>query len=465
MERKAILCCGPAGRHENGRRPRPSRPAGTCDDDPRGHDYGRVRNDRRGVDRKGQAPEIQSSIHRTDLPAHAGAARLPARQRFQNLHRLRRRNRIHACLCGQGLRDSSRAGDRQQHRNQVRDARGRAGAHPAAGIEFHGRQRRQARGDQYAHWTQAYRRVRQLGRRFADAAVDHRGRGISICAAGKSHGFQSRVCLPDINLGQAGCSPERSQDEGLDGRRHEAGLEENLPVRNVNAVPIFSRSKEEDCMSEPNPATAIDILLDPDATMIEHATAANARLLKVFPKGFALDASHAPHITTLMRYVRTADLDKVYAAASRIFSSSNVTRIKLKAFKYYFLTDKSIPGLGGAGIVVELNPELIKLQQDLIDAVAPFTVETGTAAAFATTPEEPDVNEATLNYVRVFVPEHSGKNYLPHVTVGLAPVDYLNAMLAETFDVFTFSPASASVYQLGNFGTARKQLKALDLKP
>ncbi len=220
----------------------------------------------------------------------------------------------------------------------------------------------------------------------------------------------------------------------------------------------------ERSMSEPNPATAIDILLDPDATMIERAKAANARLLKVFPKGFALDASHAPHITTLMRYVRTADLDKVYAAASSIFSRGNVTGMKLKAFKYYFLTDKSIPGLGGAGIVVELSPELIKLQQELIDAVAPYTLETGTAAAFAITPAEPDINEATIHYVQTFVPERSGKNYLPHATVGLAPVDYLNTMLAEPFDAFTFSPASASVYQLGNFGTARKQLKALDMK-
>lgn len=218
-------------------------------------------------------------------------------------------------------------------------------------------------------------------------------------------------------------------------------------------------------MSEPSPVTAIDILLDPDALMLQHAKAANTRLLKVFPKGFALDASHAPHITTLMRYVRTADLDKVYATASRFFASSNVISMKLKAFKYYFLTDKSIPGLGGAGIVVELTPELIKLQQDLIDAVAPYTEETGTAAAFATSPDEPDVNEATMRYVQVFVPAHSGKNFLPHVTVGLAPIAYLNAMLTETFDAFTFSPASASVYHLGNFGTARKQLKALDVKP
>jgi hypothetical protein len=35
---------------------------------------------------------------------------------------------------------------------------------------------------------------------------------------------------------------------------------------------------------EPNAVTAIDILLDPDATMMTHAQAANARLLKSFSK-------------------------------------------------------------------------------------------------------------------------------------------------------------------------------------
>jgi hypothetical protein len=38
-------------------------------------------------------------------------------------------------------------------------------------------------------------------------------------------------------------------------------------------------------------------------------------------------------------------------------------------------------------------------------------------------------------------------------------------MVAEPFDAFTFSPAALSVYQLGNFGTARKELKAWELKP
>jgi hypothetical protein len=49
--------------------------------------------------------------------------------------------------------------------------------------------------------------------------------------------------------------------------------------------------------------------------MIQHAQASNTRLLQNLPKGFALGGEHAPHVTVLQRYVNTADLDKVYAAA------------------------------------------------------------------------------------------------------------------------------------------------------
>ena len=63
--------------------------------------------------------------------------------------------------------------------------------------------------------------------------------------------------------------------------------------------------------AQQNAITAIDIALEPDATMIQHAQADNARLLKAFPKGFALDASHHPHISMLQQFVRTADLEGV----------------------------------------------------------------------------------------------------------------------------------------------------------
>jgi len=210
-----------------------------------------------------------------------------------------------------------------------------------------------------------------------------------------------------------------------------------------------------------NPVTAIDILLEPDATMIEHATAANARLLKAFPKGFTLDATHHPHISMLQRYVRTADLDKVYAAAGKVLASEKVAGWKLEAFKYYYIPSKEI---GLAGIVVKPTSNLLRLQQRLIAAVAPFTARTGTAAAYVTTPEDPDIDPLLIEYVAAFVPKATGKNFNPHVTIGIATQDYLKGMLAEPFDVFTFSPAGASVYQLGNFGTAAKKLKSLELK-
>src|SRR5271168_288021 len=73
--------------------------------------------------------------------------------------------------------------------------------------------------------------------------------------------------------------------------------------------------------AQDNTVTAIDFALEPDPTMAQHARTDNARLLKAFPEGFALDATHHPHITMLQQFVRTADLDKVYAAANKVFAS------------------------------------------------------------------------------------------------------------------------------------------------
>ena len=213
---------------------------------------------------------------------------------------------------------------------------------------------------------------------------------------------------------------------------------------------------------EQGPVTAIDILLEPDATMLRHAEAANARLLKVFPQGFALDAAHRPHVTLIQRFVRTADLDKVYDATGKVFARSNVSAMKLEAFKYYYAPNSD---LGVPGIVARPTPELIKLQEKLIAAVAPFTVASGASAAFVTTPDDRVIDPALIEYVSAFVPNNSGDNFNPHVSVGVGPRSYLDKLLAEPFEAFTFSPAGAAVFQLGQFGTAAKKLKEFDLKP
>lgn len=215
-------------------------------------------------------------------------------------------------------------------------------------------------------------------------------------------------------------------------------------------------------MPAQSPITAIDILLEPDATMLRHAHANNARLLKVFPKGFELDEAHRPHITLIQRFVRTEDLDKVYAAAERVLVDANVNRMQLEAFKYYYAPG---PGVGVAGIVARPTPALLRVQQELIAAVAPFTVETGPIDAFTAPHGDPNYDALLIGYVSTFVPKQSGEQFSPHVSTGVATREYLDKMLAEPFDPFTFSPAGAAVYQLGPFGTAAKKLKQWSLKP
>jgi hypothetical protein len=204
--------------------------------------------------------------------------------------------------------------------------------------------------------------------------------------------------------------------------------------------------------------TAIDILIDPDETMMSRAKAANERMRASHPDGFALDEHHQPHITTLHRYVRTADLDQVFDAVGQIVNDVDVGKLKLSGVKFAHMG--TAPGLGLTGIVVQPGPEVLDLQARLIEAVKPFTERGGTADAYVRTEAEPEINDQTIAYIEAYVPEHSGSKFIAHVTVGLAKLDDLEEIEAEPFDPFTFSPAGLSVYQLGNNGTAAKHLRS-----
>lgn len=96
----------------------------------------------------------------------------------------------------------------------------------------------------------------------------------------------------------------------------------------------------------------------------------------------------------------------------------------------------------------------------MIDAVAPFSVEKGTAEAFAQRPDGKPIDQATslIDYVATFVPKYSGKNYNPHVTIGLGTREFVDKMKAEPFKEFRFKARAVDVYQLGEFGTAQKLL-------
>jgi hypothetical protein len=201
--------------------------------------------------------------------------------------------------------------------------------------------------------------------------------------------------------------------------------------------------------------TAIDVLLAPDDVMVGHAKAANDRLRADYPKGFALDATHAPHVTVIQRFVRTSDLDKVCAAVARVLKDEAPTSWELKATGYY---DAPVEKTGVAGIVIEPAKDLLRFQQKVIDAVAPYATERGTVAAFVPRPDGGAFAPGLVEYVAGFVPKLTGKNYNPHVSIGVGTREYLDKLEAEPFKPFTFKPRAVAVYQLGDFGTAQKLL-------
>jgi hypothetical protein len=203
------------------------------------------------------------------------------------------------------------------------------------------------------------------------------------------------------------------------------------------------------------PLTAIDVLLLPDQTMVDAAQRDNTRLRQDYPASFALDATHRPHISLLQRYVRTQDLGAVYRAVEDVLNQERPAGWELEAIGYYYL-DFNNTAL--AGIVIQPTHDLRRLQQEVIDAVAPFTRPNGTAAAYVTTRAAPGVNLPTLDYVNTFVPKRSGNNFNPHVTIGVGQISFVKRMQATPFPRFQFKVAGAAVFHLGNFGTAAKGL-------
>ena len=112
MEDQAAVQGGAERGPEGARRVRREGPRRAHHGHPCGHDDRGVRQDRQRLARDRAASALQPALHRARLPADARAARLPAGQRLQDLHRLRRRRRVHAAVDGEGLRHPARAGRR-----------------------------------------------------------------------------------------------------------------------------------------------------------------------------------------------------------------------------------------------------------------------------------------------------------------------------------------------------------------
>lgn len=204
--------------------------------------------------------------------------------------------------------------------------------------------------------------------------------------------------------------------------------------------------------------TAIDVLINPDEATIKRAREVNKRMLESMPEGWVLDDTHQPHITTLQRYVRTAELAQVYEAVENTVADTDMASLSYQVVKIAH-ADWGFPGYGPTVLQVQVSPPVLDFQARLVAAVAPFTESGGAADAFVADPGEV-ISPTIIKWVEDYVPAQIGEgNYFPHLTVGVAKFDDLKVIEAEPFEPSAVHAAGVAVYNLGNNGTARKLLK------
>jgi 2'-5' RNA ligase len=205
---------------------------------------------------------------------------------------------------------------------------------------------------------------------------------------------------------------------------------------------------------------AIDILIEPDAQMIKNVTTVNSKLHKDYPKGFLVDAAHPPHVTLVQRFIHRDQLDEVVEAIKKAIAEQNPLPFRLVTTGYLTSIWNYVEILG---YEVESTPELAQFERKIVTATQPFSVHGGTEAAFVKETDE-SINTETIRYVETFVPNSSGNNFKPHITVGTAHPTFLKKMESEPFRRLSFTGINVAIYQLGNFGTAQKKLWPSDTK-
>ena len=65
-------------------------------------------------------------------------------------------------------------------------------------------------------------------------------------------------------------------------------------------------------------------------------------------------------------------------------------------------------------------------------------------------PRHPNISEDLIHYVSVFVPDHSGDHYVPHVSIGVGTIDFLTTLAPHRSTTLPSRPRQHPFITWGN---------------
>jgi 2'-5' RNA ligase len=199
---------------------------------------------------------------------------------------------------------------------------------------------------------------------------------------------------------------------------------------------------------------AIDVLLEPDSALADRARALNARLRSSDTRGFALDATHVPHVTLVQQFMRREDVPRLGDVITRAIdgitmpTELRVTGIELSPWS----------GNTMVSLVIQRSMMLARLQAALVTSLIPLVAPAGDASAFVREPPDPQIDAATIDYVSSFLLKRTADNFQPHLTVGLATRSAAEALKGEPFEARSYGIERLAAYHIGEGGTARRRV-------
>ena len=186
----------------------------------------------------------------------------------------------------------------------------------------------------------------------------------------------------------------------------------------------------------------------------------NARLRANYPAGFALDATHHPHITLLQRYVRTEDLDKVFAGGRAGLQPRAPDGLGTRSDR--LLLSRLQQHRRWPASSIEPTPELRRLQQEIVDAVAAVHAAQRHGRRVCHDARRARHQSADAG-VRQRIRSRANRQELQSARHDWRRTDsdFVKKMEAAPFPTFKFKIAGAAVFHLGQLRHRGQRVVAL----
>ncbi|MBJ7882499.1 2'-5' RNA ligase family protein [Gelidibacter salicanalis] len=206
------------------------------------------------------------------------------------------------------------------------------------------------------------------------------------------------------------------------------------------------------CGENQDKIIAIDVLLTLPEDVYDQAVHLNQSVLKNNPNNFTLDDQHIPHITLLQSYVKESDLPEIETLLVGLYKTIADETFVVDQLQYAKDKNKSFASMG-----MEKSEALMALHEKVIGLLKPYSVSNGSQVSYVQNEDGTPIDDFTIAYVPKFVSDYSFINFNPHISLGVGETTVLDS-LAQHHQPTKFKAPALALYQLGNFGTARKLL-------